>query len=61
MKKHERDHIFTFTHDIGGCVAPFRDLKHAIFITNTGELRDRSAAYKTYTNMYTKGYYQNRK
>ena len=55
-----RDHIFTFTHDIGGCVAPFRDLKHAIFITNTGELRDRSAAYKTYTNMYTKGYYQNR-
>jgi pterin-4a-carbinolamine dehydratase len=27
-----RDHIFTFTHDIGGCVAPFRALKNAIFM-----------------------------
>ena len=51
-----RDHVFTFTHDIGGCVAPFRDLKHSIFITNTGELHDRSNAFRTYTGMYTKGY-----
>ena len=27
-----RDHVFTFTHDIGGCVAPFRALKNSIFM-----------------------------
>ena len=51
-----RDHIFTFTHDIGGCVAPFRALKHAIMITNTGELHNRKNAFEIYTGMYTKGY-----
>lgn len=28
--------------------------------TNTGELHDRSRAYSTYTNMYTKDYYKSR-
>jgi hypothetical protein len=27
-----RDHVFTFTHDIGGCVAPFRELRNSIFM-----------------------------
>lgn len=51
-----RDHVFTLTHDIGACIAPFQELRHAILITNTGELLNRKAAFSVYTDMYTKGY-----
>ena len=51
-----RDHVFTLTHDIGACIAPFQELRHAILITNTGELMNRKEAFSVYTNMYTRGY-----
>jgi hypothetical protein len=56
-----RDHVWTFTHDIGGCVAPYREMHHSIFITNTGELRDRSRAMAYYTGMYSPDYQQKKR
>ncbi len=51
-----RDHVFTLTHDIGACIAPFQELRHAILITNTGELMNREEAFSVYTSMYTRDY-----
>ena len=51
-----RDHVFTLTHDIGACIAPVQELRHAILITNTGELLNRKEAFSAYTSMYTPGY-----
>ena len=56
-----RDHVWTFTHDIGACVAPFRTMRHSIFITNTGELHDRSRAMAYYTGMYSPNYQQEKR
>ncbi len=56
-----RDHVWTFTHDIGACVAPFRTMRHSIFITNTGELHDRSRAMAYYTGMYSPDYQQKKR
>jgi hypothetical protein len=50
------DHVFTLTHDIGACIAPFQELRHAILITNTGELMNRKEAFSVYTSMYTRDY-----
>ena len=56
-----RDHVWTFTHDIGACVAPYREMHHSIFITNTGELHDRSTAMAYYTGMYSPDYQQKKR
>ena len=55
-----RDHVFTFTHDLGGCVADFALLRHSILITNTGELMDRSATYTAYSHIYAPGFEKRR-
>eukprot|EP00941_MAST-03F_sp_MAST-3F-sp1_P005539 g5539.t1 len=47
------DHIFSMTHDLGGCIAPYKEIKHAILLTNSGEMHDREDAYRKYSNMYS--------
>ena len=51
-----RDHVWFFTHDIGGCLAPYLALRHSILLTNTGDLESRPDAFGTYTGMYTPSY-----
>ena len=47
-----RDHVWTFAHDMGGCVAPYEELRHSIWITTTGEMLNRKKAFERYTKMY---------
>jgi glycosyltransferase involved in cell wall biosynthesis len=54
------DHIFALTHDLGGCMAPFEELRHAILLTNTGEMMPRKRAYETYSGIYSKSYKKRR-
>jgi hypothetical protein len=46
-----RDHVWTFAHDMGGCVAPYQELRHSIWITTTGEMLNRKKAFEKYTKM----------
>ena len=47
-----RDHVWTFAHDMGGCVAPYEELRHSIWITTTGEMLNRKAAFEKYVVLF---------
>eukprot|EP00939_MAST-03C_sp_MAST-3C-sp1_P000669 g669.t1 len=53
-----RDHVWTFAHDMGGCIAPYEELRNSIWITTTGETTSRRAAYTNYTSIYDKTFHK---
>eukprot|EP00940_MAST-03C_sp_MAST-3C-sp2_P001660 g1660.t1 len=53
-----RDHVWTFSHDMGGCVAPYEELRNSIWITTTGEMTSRKGAYTNYTKIYDHTFYR---
>lgn len=43
------DHVWAFSHDVGGCAAPFEPMRHSIFIQSNADLRGQSADYAAFT------------